>query len=225
MDVAKTTILGNSALGVFATATNKYAILPYNVKKSVIDVIKSVLEVPTYEVSISNSVLLGTLTAGNSKILFVPPTITAKEQEIITSYFKDLNVEIIEIETKYTALGNLILMNDKGAIISDLFEKPAQKAIKDYIDGDAEVGQLLNSPLVGTIGMCTNRGCLVHPLLSQEELNEISSLLKVPVDLCTVNRGIPYPKVGMLANSYGAVVGVDTTGPESMRIFEVLLSQ
>jgi translation initiation factor 6 (eIF-6) len=48
--------------------------------------------------------------------------------------------------------------------------------------------------------------------------------MKVKTDVCTINRGIPYPRVGILANSNGAVIGTDSTGPESMRIFEILLS-
>ena len=72
--------------------------------------------------------------------------------------------------------------------------------------------------------MATNRGALVHPLLSEEEIREISSILRVKTDVCTINRGIPYPRVGILANSKGAVIGTDSTGPESMRVFEILIS-
>ena len=115
-------------------------------------------------------------------------------------------------------------MNDKGAILSEMFEKEAQKQIKDILDVEVVVGNLLGSPLVGSIIMSTNRGALVHPLLSEEEISEISQILKVKTDVSTINRGIPYPRVGILANSKGAVIGSDSTGPESMRIFEVLLA-
>jgi translation initiation factor 6 len=40
----------------------------------------------------------------------------------------------------------------------------------------------------------------------------------MPVDISTVNCGFPYLRVGMAANSNGAVVGNATTGPEMVRI-------
>jgi translation initiation factor 6 len=39
-------------------------------------------------------------------------------------------------------------------------------------------------------------------------------VLKVPVDLGTINCGIPYVGMGLIANSHGAVAGFVTTGPE-----------
>ena len=105
-----------------------------------------------------------------------------------------------------------------------MFEKNAQKQISDALNVEVIIGNLLESPLVGSIAMSTNKGALVHPLLSEEEISELSSILKVRADVCTINRGIPYPRVGIIANSRGAVIGVDSTGPESMRIFEVLLA-
>ena len=38
----------------------------------------------------------------------------------------------------------------------------------------------------------------------------------------TINRGIPYVKIGLVANSGGAICGKTTTGPELMRIKNVL---
>ncbi len=223
MDIAKTTILGNSGLGVFALSTEKYSVVPFGVKDISVNTLVETLKVKVIKTTISNSVLVGTLSAGNSNTLFLPPNIGEKELKTIHDSLGE-EVEIIELNSKFTALGNLMVLNDKGAIISDMFEKNAQKQIRDALNFEVTVGNLLGSPLVGSIVMSTNRGALVHPLLSEEEINEISSIFKVKTDVCTINRGIPYPRVGILANSNGAVIGSDSTGPESMRIFEILLS-
>ncbi len=174
------------------------------------------------QTTIANSVLVGTMIVGNSDTLLVPSNVGDKEISNIKESLND-KLDIIVINSKFTALANLIVMNDKGAIISDVFEKKAQDQIKGVLS-NVTVGSLLGSPLVGSIAMCTNRGALVHPLLSEEEISEISSILRVKADVCTINRGIPYPRVGILANSKGAVLGTDSTGPESMRVFEVLLA-
>jgi translation initiation factor 6 len=223
LDISKTIILGNSSLGIFALATEKYAVVPFGIKDSSKKIISETLNINISQTTIANSVLVGTLIAGNSNTLFVPINVGNKEIENIKESLED-NVEIIEVDSKFTALANLIVMNDKGAIISDIFEKKAQNQIKDVLNVSVTVGSLLGSPLVGSIAMCTNRGALVHPLLSEEEIGEISSILRVRTDVCTINRGIPYPRVGILANSKGAVLGTDSTGPESMRVFEVLLA-
>ncbi|MHA1219191.1 MAG: translation initiation factor IF-6 [Candidatus Heimdallarchaeaceae archaeon] len=223
MDIAKTTILGNSGLGVFALSTEDFSIVPYSVKESSLKVISDTLGVNLIQTTIANSVLVGTMIVGNSKAIFVPQTIKEKEYKILEENLSD-QTKLVELNSKYTALGNLIVMNDKGAIVSDMLEKNAQKQIQDELNVEITVGNLLGSPLVGSLAMSTNRGALVHPLLSEEEIKEVASILRVKVDVCTINRGIPYPRVGIIANSKGAVIGTDSTGPESMRIFEVLLT-
>jgi len=48
----------------------------------------------------------------------------------------------------------------------------------------------------------------------------VEELFKLPVDIGTVNFGSPLVGSGILANSKGYVVGLDTTGPEISRIEE-----
>jgi len=223
MDIAKTTILGNSGLGVFALSTEKFSIVPFSVKETSLKVISDTLNVNVVQTTIANSVLVGTMIVGNSNVLFVPGTIKEKEYNVLEERLSN-QVKIVELNTKYTALGNLIVLNDKGAIVSEMLEKHAQKQIQDELNLEITSGNLLGSPLVGSLAMCTNRGALVHPLLSEEEIKEIASILRVKADVCTINRGIPYPRVGILANTKGAVIGTDSTGPESMRVFEILLT-
>jgi len=223
LDIAKTTVLGNSGLGVFALATEKYSVVPFGVKEQTKKILIETLQTEMIQTTISNSVLVGTMAVGNSDTFFVPSNIGEKELKTLNELLGE-KVEIVELNSKLTALGNLVVLNDKGAIISDMFEKNAQKQIQDVLNFEVTVGNLLGSPLVGSIIMSTNRGALVHPLLSEEEIKEISLIFKVKTDVCTINRGIPYPRVGILANSKGAVIGTDSTGPESMRIFEILLA-
>ena len=63
---------------------------------------------------------------------------------------------------------------------------------------------------------------LAHPLLKDEERKVLNDVLKVPVDVGTVNCGIPYVATGLVANSYGAMIGLLTTGPEMFIIGQAL---
>ena len=175
MDIAKTTILGNSGLGVFALSTEKYTVVPFGVKEQTKSILVETLRTKIIQTTISNSVLVGTMAVGNSKTVFVPSNIGEKEYNILKDSLEG-EVEVIELNSKLTALGNLMVINDKGAIISDMFEKSAQKQIRDVLNCEVTAGNLLGSPLVGSIIMSTNRGALVHPLLSEEEISEISSI-------------------------------------------------
>ena len=50
----------------------------------------------------------------------------------------------------------------------------------------------------------------------------MENVLKVSVDVGTVNCGIPYVGTGLIANSHAAVVGTMTTGPEMFIIGNAL---
>ena len=71
---------------------------------------------------------------------------------------------------------------------------------------------------MGAIAVVTNKGLLVNPLATDEEVAELGQLFGVTADVGTVNRGSPFIKAGIVANDKGVIAGEETTGPELMRI-------
>ena len=75
---------------------------------------------------------------------------------------------------------------------------------------------------MGMAGVATNKGLLVHPRVSEQEMAVLEELFELPVDVGTVNLGSPLVGSGLLANSYGYLAGDETTGPELGRIEDAL---
>ncbi|MEM2451924.1 MAG: translation initiation factor IF-6, partial [Candidatus Methanomethylicia archaeon] len=94
--------------------------------------------------------------------------------------------------------------------------------IRDVLDVEVEKFTIAGYKVVGSVGVANNRGCIVHPMASEEELKNISEILKVKVDVGTVNAGFPIVGVGIVANSNGILVGSASTGPEIAHIERVL---
>jgi translation initiation factor 6 len=58
-------------------------------------------------------------------------------------------------------------------------------------------------------------------MLGDEERELLKEVLKVDVDVGTINMGCPFVASGILANDNGVVVGGLTTGPETLIISNV----
>ena len=68
----------------------------------------------------------------------------------------------------------------------------------------------------------TNKGCLCHPKITEEEKQHLEDLFEVNVMIGTVNHGYPMIGSGLVANTKGAIIGNRTTGIEMGRIEEAL---
>ena len=78
-----------------------------------VNLIEESLEVETVQTLISCSNLAGALTCGNSNGFIISKY--AFDREIKT--IKDRGVEVERIPDRLTAVGNIILANDNGAIV------------------------------------------------------------------------------------------------------------
>lgn len=217
----KAQVFGGSLIGVYLAANNSYVLYPRLMLKPLFNKFKSVFNEPLYPITINNSNLIGIYTASNKFGIIVPNIMRDDEVDVLRANLKN-SIEIGVLNSIDNAFGNLILCNDKGAIISSLL-KENQQEIEDILNVEAVVYEFANSYLPGSISLANNHGCVVHPLTSDEEIENIKSILRVnETDVSTINRGIPYLSAGAIVNDNNGIFGEASTGPEMMRITSTL---
>ena len=224
MAILRSQVFGRSLIGVYLSANNSYILYPPLLLNQQLKQFKTIFKEPFYPLTINNSNLLGVYTASNKYGIIVPHIVKDDELNRLRGIFKEVNnsSQIGVLKSLDNAFGNLILCNDKGAIISSFLEN-YQKKIEDILNVETVIYEFADNYLPGSISLANNHGCLVHPLSSDEEIEYISSILKVKeVDVSTINRGIPYLSSGAIVNDNSGIFGNESTGPELMRLTSIL---
>ena len=219
MTVYLSSIVGSASISVYSLATENIVIIPRMVPKEKAQEFADWLNTKLVYTSIGGSVLAGALACANSNGILLPNYVRDEELTQIKSVFEG-NITIME--TKKTAYGNLVLTNDKGAVVDPRFKASEIKKISETLGVEAVPTEIAGLPYVGSLAVATNKGVLSHPLLKDEERKILENVFKVPVDVGTVNCGVPYVGTGLLANSHAAVAGSMTTGPEMFIIGNAL---
>lgn len=219
MAVYLSSIVGSPSIGVYSLATETMVIIPVMVPQEKAQEFADWLKTDLVYSPICGSVLVGALACANSNGMLVPNSIRPEELERIKAVFSG---NITVMETKKTAYGNLVLTNDKGAIVDPRFKPREIKQISETLGVEAVPTEIASLPYVGSLANVTNKGALAHPLLKDEEKKILESVLKVPVEVGTINCGVPYVGTGLIANSNAAVAGSMTTGPEMFIIGNAL---
>lgn len=219
MTVYLSSIVGSASIGVYSLATEKVVVIPVMVPQQKAQEYADWLKADLIYTSISGSVLIGALASANSNGMLLPNSVRSEELDRIKAVFKG---NITVMETKKTAYGNLVLANDKGALVDPRFRQNEIKQISETLGVEAVPGEIAALPYVGSLAVATNKGVLAHPLLKEEEKKILENVFKVPVDVGTINCGIPYVGTGLIANSHAAVAGSMTTGPEMFIIGNAL---
>jgi len=213
-------LFGSASIGVYSLVTEKMMLIPPVVSKNKAEKLEEWLKVKVTRTMVGDSVLIGALASANSNGIILPHYTREEEIKAIKSACSDINVAVME--TKRTAYGNMVLANDFGAIVDPRIKGADLKRITDTLGVEAVPGEIAGLPYVGSLAIATNKGVLAHPLLKEEEQKLLADVLKVHVDVGTINCGIPYVATGLVGNSHTVVAGALTTGPELFIIGQAL---
>lgn len=216
MHVAKRAFFNDSNIGLYATATETYCIAGMIGLKSA-SVVETMLHVPVIQLPFLHTDFAGMFCKGNKSGLVLPAVL-----EEFNGAFRHQHVPAaLYLETRYSAVGNLMLLNDRGVLLSPLLERH-RKELGSFFNLPCAVTKIADTVIIGTAGVATNRGCLLHRDATQHQLKFVEKILGVPANIGTVNFGSPYVGAGILANSTAYVAGSATSGPELGRISETL---
>ncbi len=215
---ARTSDYGNQFIGIYGACNDKLALIGINCSPKLERACKDALAADVIRLSISSSGLIGIYCALNSNGAIVPSTIEQSELKLL----KKMGLRTHKVKGRFTACGNNVLANDKGAVVNPRIPRSEVKKISECLGVEAVQMKIADYNTVGAICEATNSGFLAHTRTSEEELEKLKSILKVQGAIGTANMGIPFLGLCIIANSRGYVVGEKTTGFELGRLEEGL---
>jgi len=206
---------GNNDVGVFSKLTNAYCLVAIGGSENFYSIFESELAdvIPVVHVSIAGCRIIGRLTVGNRNGLLVPNSTTDQELQHIRNSLPD-QVSVQRVEERLSALGNVIACNDYVALVHPDLDRETEEILADALKVEVFRHSLADMSLVGSYCSLSNQGGLVHPKTSTASLDELSSLLQIPLVAGTVNRGSDVIGAGLVVNDWSAFAGFDTTATE-----------
>ncbi len=199
-------------------ASERTLLIPQGYPERKAKLMAEMLKVNFYYASAGGGRLLGPLLVMNSSGALITKFATDDE---VSELARSINGTVERLDSIYTSVGNLFLVNDYGGIASPILSdkeiEQASKVLKIKFVRMPIAGYLQ----VGAVGVATNKGALLHPMSKEEELKKAKEILGVDVDVGSINSGVPFVASGIVGNTKGLIVGRSTTGPELMIISRI----
>lgn len=210
MRIATGSFQGNSNIGLYCFATDKYCLIPMNLPKKERHEFEQVLKVPLYEMKAAGTDLLGVFFAGNDDLLLVPEIMFKNELKELDR----LNIKYAVVPSELTALGNNLLIGEHCVIANPEFSDKTVKFIEKKLNLPVKPGKIAELDIVGSLAVGTKKGLLVSADIKDFESKFLHGNLKLKVTKGTMNFGSPYVKSAIVANSNGFIAGEASGGPE-----------
>ncbi len=209
---------GNPFIGVYAAAGETVAFIPPDTPAAFGEAIEEVLGVKVLSGTIGGSTVVGSLMAMNSRGALVSPYATDEEIAPLREF-----LEVGRLPGKYSAVGNNILVNDRGAVVNPSIKPSHYRLIEDVFGVEVMKMSVGGIKTVGSACLINGKGGLCHPKVTDEELEVLSEFLGIPIVPGTLNYGTGYVGACALANSRGAVIGDSSTPIEMGKVEDALI--
>ncbi len=211
MGIFKYDVYRSPNIGIYTKVNDSFVFVPNGFATTKARNLAEFLKTDYLFTSVANTRLLGPLMAINNNGILLPRTSLEQELDHLK---KSTGLNVAMLDTKYTALGNLICTNDKGGIISPMISSEHVKKIQDILGIEVLQKRIARYHQAGAMAVATSHGGIVHPDTEEGDIKMMSDVLGVKLEAATINGGIPYVASGILANNKSLVVGTLTNGPE-----------
>ena len=199
MDIIKYDVYRGPNIGVYISVNDTIGLVPMGFAETKAKKLEEYLNIEIMYTAIANTRLIGSLSVMNNKGFLLPSTAYQDEFDYLKN---ETDLEVGVLDTKYNALGNIICVNDKGAIVSPAISKENCKTISDVMGVEVFQKKIAGSHLCGVALRANNTGAAIHPEAEEKEIAEIADVLGVNIEKCSINGGIPYVSSGILANDH-----------------------
>ena len=207
---------GDPNIGVFARVLGDIAIIPPGAPEEFRSAIREGLDAELVETLIQGSAIIGSLVAGNSRGIVVSGLATEAEVDILSEHR-----EVLLLHESMNAAGNVIMANDSFAAVHPDMPVDMMHAIGEFLGVEVITLVLGGVRTVGMAGVATNRGVIVHPRATDQQIARLEAVAKIPVGTGSVNMGSGLVGTGLLVNGKGYLAGNATSGFELGRIEDI----
>jgi translation initiation factor 6 len=208
---------GDSNLGLYGFATDSYCLIGH---VSDTELLHSILQVPIIEVSVLGTQLAGVFLAGTDKVVFAPEILFDYEKKKLVEECQNIGVEVIFLDTKFTALGNVLIAHGETIFLNEEVEE----SVAEFLAKRFTVHRITiaDTDVVGSATLLTSQGGMIHPHVKDEVADFIEAQTGLKITLSTVNYGSAYVRSGVIANKNGFIIGSLSSGPEITNADEAL---
>lgn len=211
MGIFKYDVYRSPNIGIYAKCNDSFVFVPNGFASTKVQNMCEYLNTGHVFTSVANTRLIGALMVVNNNGMLLPRN-SLEEEVVHLKKSTGLNVDILD--TKHTALGNLLCVNDKGGVMSPLIPTEFVKKVEDVLGIEVIRKRIAGYHQVGAMAVATSRGGIIHPSTEEDDIKAISQVLGVELEPATINGGSPFLSAGILANNKALVVGTLTNGPE-----------
>lgn len=215
MGIFKYDVYRSPNVGIYAKCNDSFVFIPNGFAITKVKNLCEFLKTDHIFTSVANTRLLGVLMVMNNNGILLPRN-SLEEEVVHLKKSTGLNVDILE--TKHTAIGNLICVNDKGGIMSPLIPSEYVKQVEDVLGIEVIRKKVAGYQQTGAMAKANSHGGIIHPATEEEDVKTMSQVLGVDLEPATINGGSPFVSSGILANNKSMVVGSLTNGPELMML-------
>lgn len=215
MGIFKYDVYRSPNVGIYAKCNDSFVFIPNGFAITKVKNLCEFLKTDHVFTSVANTRLLGVLMVMNNNGILLPRN-SLEEEVVHLKKSTGLNVDILD--TKHTAIGNLICVNDKGGIMSPLIPSEYVKQVEDVLGIEVIRKKVAGYQQTGAMAKANSHGGIIHPATEEEDVKTMSQVLGVDLEPATINGGSPFVSSGILANNKSMVVGSLTNGPELMML-------